>query len=64
MFVDKGVSDDVKLGKTPEDWQIGVFIPLHKKGDHEECTNYQVISLLSIPGKVDMPSALKGNAEK
>ena len=41
-----------KLGKTPEDWQTGVIIPIFKKGDRKECTNYRGISLLSLPGKV------------
>ena len=29
-----------KLGKTPKVWQIGVIIPIYKKGDRKECTNY------------------------
>ena len=41
-----------KLGKTPKDWQTGVIIPIYKKGDHKQCTNYRGISLLSLPGKV------------
>ena len=41
-----------KLGKTPKDWQTGVIIPINKKGDRKECTNYRGISLLILPGKV------------
>ena len=41
-----------KRGKTPKDWQVGVIIPTYKKGDRKECTNYQRLSLLSLPGKV------------
>ena len=41
-----------KLGKTPRDWQTGVIIPIFKKGDRKQCTNYRGISLLSLPGKV------------
>ena len=41
-----------KLGKTPRDLQTGVIIPIFKKGDHKQCTNYRGISLLSLPGKV------------
>ena len=41
-----------KLGKTPRDWQTGVIIPIFKKGDRKQCTNYRGISLLSFPGKV------------
>ena len=40
-----------KLGKTPKDWQTGVIIPIFKKGDRKQCTNYRGISLLSLPGK-------------
>jgi exonuclease III len=39
-------------GKAPGDWQTGVVIPIFKKGDRKECTNYRGISLLSLPGKV------------
>ena len=41
-----------KFGKTPRDWQTGVIIPIFKKGDCKQCTNYRGISLLSLPGKV------------
>ena len=41
-----------KLGKTPRDWQTGMIIPILKKGDRKQCTNYREISLLSLPGKV------------
>ena len=41
-----------KLGKTTRDWQTGVIIPIFKKGDRKQCTNYRGISPLSLPGKV------------
>ena len=41
-----------KFDKTPIDWQKGVIIPIFKKGDCKQCTNYRGISLLSLPGKV------------
>jgi len=25
--------------KSPKDWQTGMIIPTHKKGDRRECTN-------------------------
>ena len=40
-----------KFGKTPRDWQTGVIIPIFKKGDRKQCTNYRGISLLSYQGK-------------
>ena len=41
-----------KFGKTPRNWQTGTIIPIFKKGDLKQCTNYGEISLLSLPGKV------------
>ena len=41
-----------KFGKTTRDWQTGVIIPIFKKGDRKQRTNYRSISLLSLPGKV------------
>ena len=41
-----------KLGKTRTDWKTDVIIPIFKKGDRKQCTNYRGISLLSLPGKV------------
>ena len=41
-----------KFCKTPRDWQTGVIIPIFKKGDRKQCTNYRGISLLSLPEKV------------
>jgi hypothetical protein len=39
-------------GEAPLDWQTAVVIPIFKKGDQRDCTNYRGISLLSLPGKV------------
>lgn len=39
-------------GTVPLDLQTGVLVPLFKKGDRRVCTNYQGITLLSLPGKV------------
>ena len=41
-----------KFGKTPREWQTGVIIPIFKKGNRKQCTNYRGISLLSLPCKV------------
>ena len=41
-----------KFGKTPNDWQTGVIIPIFKKRDHNQCTNYGGVSLRNLPGKV------------
>uniref|UniRef100_A0AAQ4S6N9 Reverse transcriptase domain-containing protein n=1 Tax=Gasterosteus aculeatus aculeatus TaxID=481459 RepID=A0AAQ4S6N9_GASAC len=41
-----------KSGTVPKEWQIGVVVPLFKKGDQRVCANYRGITLLSLPGKV------------
>ena len=54
-----------KFGKTSRNWQTGVIIPIFKKEDHKQCTNYEGISLLSLLGKVAyMPNTSKELAEK
>ena len=40
-----------KFGKTSKNWQTGVIIPIFKKENRKQCTNYRGISLLSLPGK-------------
>jgi len=36
----------------PETWNEAIIIPLHKKGDKTECSNYRGISLLNSVYKV------------
>jgi Reverse transcriptase (RNA-dependent DNA polymerase)/Endonuclease-reverse transcriptase len=36
----------------PKDWEIGIVIPLFKKGDNTDCNNYRGITLLSSVLKV------------
>ena len=38
-------------GTLPLDGQIGVVVPLFKKGDRRVCSNYRGITHLSLPGK-------------
>ena len=40
-----------RTGRVPSDWQTGVVVPIFKKGDQRECSNYRGITLLSLPGK-------------
>ena len=36
----------------PQDWQRSVFIPIPKKGNAKECSNYHTIALISHTSKV------------
>ena len=44
-----------KIWKTqqwPKDWKRSVFIPIPKKGNAKECSNYHTIALISHASKV------------
>ena len=42
----------------PQDWKSSVFIPIPKKGNAKECSNYRTIALISHASKV-MPKILQ-----
>ena len=41
-----------KTQQWPRDWKRSVFIPIPKKGNAKECTNYRTIALISHGSKV------------
>ena len=41
-----------KTQQWPQDWRRSVFIPILKKGNPKECSNYRTIALISHAGKV------------
>ena len=41
-----------KTQQWPQDWKMSVFIPLPKKGNAKECSNYRIIALISHASKV------------
>ena len=41
-----------KTQQWPQDWKRSVFIPIPKKGNAQECSNYYMIALISHPIKV------------
>ena len=41
-----------KTQQWPQDWNRSVFIPIPKKGNAKECSNYHTIALISHPSKV------------
>ena len=41
-----------KTQQWPQDWKRSVFIPIPKKGNAKECSNYSTIALISHASKV------------
>ena len=41
-----------KIQQWPQDWKRSVFIPIPKKGNAKECSNYLTIALISHANKV------------
>ena len=41
-----------KTQQWPQDWKRSVFIPVPKKGNAKECSNYHTIALISHASKV------------
>ena len=40
-----------KIQQGPQDWKRAVFIPIPKKGNAKECSNYRTIALISQANK-------------
>ena len=43
-----------KTWQWPQDWKRLVFIPIPKKGNAKECSNYRTIALISHASKVTL----------
>ena len=43
-----------KTQQWPQDWKRSVFIPIAKKGNAKECSNYHTIALISHASKVTL----------
>ena len=41
----------LKTQQWPQDWKRSVFIPIPKKGNAKECSNYRTIALISHASK-------------
>ena len=48
-----------QTGEWPEDWRRAVLIPIPKKGDLQQCSNYRTISLISHACKVMLKIIMK-----
>ena len=42
---------EYKMKQWPQDWKRSVFIPVPKKGNAKECSNYCMIALISHASK-------------
>ena len=43
-----------KTQQWPQNWKMSVFIPIPKKGNAKECSNYCTIALISHASKVTL----------
>ena len=43
---------NLETQQWPQDWKRSVFIPIPKKGNAKECSNYSTIALISHASKV------------
>ena len=41
-----------KIQQWPQDWKTSIFIPIPKKGNPKECSNYRTIAFISHTSKV------------
>ena len=46
------MSANLENSRWPQDWKRLVFIPIPKKGNAKECSNYHTIALISHASKV------------
>ena len=46
------LSQQIWKKQWPQDWKSSVFIPVPKKGNAKECSNYRTITLISHSSKV------------
>ena len=45
-----------KTQQWPQDWKRSIFIPIPKKGNTKECSNYHTVVLISHSSKVMLKS--------
>ena len=48
-----------KTQQRPQDWKMSVFIPIPKKDNAKECSNYHTISLISHVSEVMLKARLQ-----
>ena len=50
---------NLKTQQWPQDWKSSVFIPIPKKGNAKECSNYCTTALISHASKVMFKARLQ-----
>ena len=53
-----------KIQQWPQDWKKSVFIPVPKKGNAKECSNYHIIALIPHTSKVIMLKILQARLQQ
>ena len=53
-----------KTQQWPQDWKRSVFIPIPKKGNAKECSNYRTIALSSHASKIMLQASLQQYANQ
>ena len=53
-----------KTQQWPQDWKMSVFIPIPKKGNAKECSNYRTIALISHASKVMLARLLQARLQQ
>ena len=48
----QSVCQQIWKSQRSQDWKTSVFIPIPKKGNAKECSNYRTIALISHANKV------------
>ena len=43
---------NVENSAVPQDWKTSAFIPIPKKGNVKECSNYHIIALISNASEI------------
>ena len=58
------MSANLENWAVPQDWKRSVFIPIPKKGNAKECSNYYTIVLISHVSKVTTLKILQGKFQQ